>query len=349
MKKSLIISGLSFFLLFGAYSQSITLTNTYGGNDDNVGTSDFLKFDKDGNKEDAVVGDRIQLDLTSENIDARVRVSLVGTDNWAPKGQAYANFKPVKGLNLIGGNKFFWKWTTPGAYLAATDDFLNHGKLAGDNGAGLLYDYSNDSFNLFLAAAAGQESRLDLNFGAQLGLRELVTIGVTAQDVTEKTVTIGAYAAIQAVENLILNFGYTYNTSDGTYIAQTQHLAQISAGYSFGDSGLSLYADAALGLNNKVFAPEADDFVELDSGLPLWTALRANYHLNESLDLNGWVHVKHTLNINDSATEVTAYPYFDFNTSVGTFRSGVRLFFDDSDGYKGFNIPFSWQYKIAAK
>ena len=348
MKKSFIVLGIALASLFSLNAQSISLTNTFGGNSDNVGTGDFLKFDKDGNKQNAVVGDRIQLDLASENIDSRVRLNLVGP-NWTPAGQAYVNFRPVTGLNFIGGNKFFWKWTTPGAYLAATDDYLTHGKLADDNGAGIVYNYDGDAFGLTLAAAVGQASKLDLNFGAQLALKNLLTIGVTAQDVSEKTRSIGAYAAIQSVKNLILNLGYTYNTSDATYIAKTQHLIQASAGYTFSDAGLSLYADAALGLNKKAFSTASDDFADLDDGLPVWGAVRANYALNEKVDLNGWVHLNHILNAADSRTDITLYPYFDYKSSYGTFRSGVRVFFDDKDGYKGFNIPISWQYKIAAK
>ena len=146
-----------------------------------------------------------------------------------------------------------------------------------------------------------------------------------------------------------MNFGYTYNTSDSSYIAATQHLAQVSVGYTFRDLGLSLYADAAAGLNNKVFASDADDFVELDDGIPFWSAIRAAYTLNDKIELNGWVQLNHSLGATDSTTTVKAYPYFDYKTGVGTFRTGVRLYFNDSDGYNGFSIPFSWQYKIAAK
>ncbi len=349
MKKSLVVLGIALASLFSLNAQSISLTNTFGGNSDNVGTGDFLKFDEDGNKGDALIGDRIQLDVTSENIDSRIRLNLVGENNWATKTQAYVNFRPVTGLNFIGGNKFFWKWTTPGAYLAATDDYLTHGKLADDNGAGIVYNYDSDAFSLTLVSAVGQTSKLDLNFGAQLAIKNVVTIGATAQDVSEKTRTIGAYAALQSVKNLILNFGYTYNNSDASYIAKTQHLIQASAGYTFTEVGLSLYADAALGLNNKAFDPASDDFAELDDGIPVWGAIRANYALNEKVALNGWVHLNHILNATDSRTDITFYPYFDYKSSVGTFRSGVRVFFDDKDGYKGFNIPISWQYKIAAK
>ena len=165
MKKFLIVWSFFAFISAGLSAQSLSLTNTFGGNSDNVGTSDFLKFDQDSNKKAAVVGDRIQLDLASEYLDSRVRLNLSGDKNYAPALQGYLNFRPFKPVNIIGGNKFFWKWTTAGAYLAAIDDFLVHGKLADDNGAGLVLNFAPEDkdFGLTFAAAVGERESLDLN------------------------------------------------------------------------------------------------------------------------------------------------------------------------------------------
>ena len=354
-------------------AQSVTLTNTFGGNNDNVGTSDFLKFDGDGDKTDAVVGDRLQLDVASEHIDSRIRLNIVNGS--AVATNAYVNFRPIQPLNFIAGNTFFWKWTTPGAYLAATDDYLAHGKLADSNGAGVVYNLVSDDVGITFAASVGAQSRLDLNFGAQFALKDTLTIGVTAQDVTESTVSVGAYFALHAVENLLLNLGYTYNPADTSYYtgqqasnikesydganAQpgTQHLAQLSVGYTLSDvgNGLSLYADIATGLNNKTHYYTVNtttgtdsDFYELDDGVPFYGAVRANLKATENLDVNFWVRGNHWLGAKDTYDAVTVYPYFDYKTNVGTFRAGVRAFFNKDDGFNGFNIPFSWQYKIAA-
>ena len=64
MKRSIAYFGLILGAVAGLAAQSVSLTNTFGGNSDNVGTSDFLKFDKDGDKSNIVVGDRVQLDVS---------------------------------------------------------------------------------------------------------------------------------------------------------------------------------------------------------------------------------------------------------------------------------------------
>lgn len=347
MKRSIAYFGLVLGAVAGLAAQSVSLTNTFGGNSDNVGTSDFLKFDKDGDKSNLVVGDRVQLDVSSEKIDSRVRLNIKGDTGYANALQGYVNFRPVEQLNFVAGNKFFWKWSTAGAYLAAIDDILNHGKLADDNGAGLVLNFAKEENNsaFTFASAFGNQSRLDLNFGAQFVVKDTFTIGVTAQDVTTDTRSLGAYAAITSIDNFLLNFGYTYNLTDAGYIQGAQHVAQVSVGYTIKDAGLSIYADLLSGLNNKSnYNETTEKFDKLDSGLPIYAAFRTNYKLNENFDLNGSIKINHYLEADDNGTSVTVYPYFDYKTNVGTFRSGLRVFFDD--GYKGFNIPFSWQLKL---
>lgn len=350
MKKSIISVFTALLLASAASAQNVSLTNTFGGNSDNVGTTDFLKFDKDANKKDATVGDRIQLDVASENVDGRIRLNISGDKNWTTGLQAYANVRPVQPLNIIGGNKFFWKWATAPAYLPAIDDYLNHGKLADDNGAGLVLNLApeNSEIGFKFAAAAGNQSRLDLNLGAEFSIQDIVTLSATAQDVTEKSRSIGAYVGLKSVKNLILNAGYTYNNTDVNYILGTQNLIQFSVGYTFEEIKFSLYADLLAGLNNKSnFNTATDDFAELESGIPLTAVVRANYKVNEKLDLYTTIDFKHKLLPGSTSDTFTVYPYFDYYTSLGTIRSGLRVFFNDKDGFNGFNIPFSWQYKIS--
>lgn len=354
MKKYLLALGLVSLIVGGLSAQSVTITNTFGGNSDNTGTSDFLKFDDNGDKDTAVVGDRIQLDVASEHIDSRVRLNISGDNNFSLGLQGYLNFRPFKQVNFIGGNKFFWKWATPGAYLGAIDDYLVHGKLADDNGGGVVlnFDSENSKVAATFAGAVGLDSKLDLNFGTQFNVKNLFILGLTGQDLTKSSASFAGYVALTAVKNLTLNFGYTYNNTDKGYIQGTQHLAQISVGYKFEAIPLTVYADGLTGLNNNSnYIELTESYVDLDSGsgVPFYAAFRANYNVSDYLDINGSVKVNHKLELDDSVTTVTVYPYFDVKTKIGTFRSGARVLFDSDDGYKGFNIPFSWQYKIAAK
>ena len=247
--KKIVFAGLLVISTLTAMSAEgkISLTNTFGGDSGQIAGNNFLRFDKDGNKKDISVSERAQIDLVSEKIDSRVRLDfknlasgLTETSDILLNG--YINFRPIEQLNFIGGNQFFWKWATPGAYLAATDDYYAHGKLADANGAGTVFNLNSDDFGLILAGAVGKESRLDLNFGAQFALKDSFTVGVTAQDVTEKSYTIASYVAVNAVKNLLLNFGYAYNPNSVPLKHTTQHLAQVSAGWTFEDQGLSQQA-----------------------------------------------------------------------------------------------------------
>ena len=68
MKKILGIALVSAVLAGGAFAQSISLTNTFGGDTDNIGSNgEFISINKDGTKETtSSIGDRIQLDVSSE-------------------------------------------------------------------------------------------------------------------------------------------------------------------------------------------------------------------------------------------------------------------------------------------
>ena len=103
MKKIFIAVMVGASFLASSFAQSVSLTNTFGGDKNNTKANDFLVFDKDFNKPTVSVGDRIQLDVASEKIDSRIRFDI--TDKLALTG--YVNFRPVEWLNFIGGNKFF--------------------------------------------------------------------------------------------------------------------------------------------------------------------------------------------------------------------------------------------------
>ena len=350
MKKIIAVGVTALLMVCTAGAQSISLTNTFGGNQDNVGTSDFLKFNADGTKQNAVVGDRIQFDVGSEKIDGRVRINIQGDNNFATKLQAYANVRPIKQLNFIAGNTFFWKWSSSPAYLAGIDDFLAHGLLLDNNGFGLLADIApeDSGFSFKLAGGLGVDTHVDLNLGAEFTLNGIFKIAATAQDLVKEARTISAYAELLSVENLLLNAGYVYNNSDVNYIQSTQHLVQVSAGYTVKDINLSFYATVLSGLNNKAFNSATETFVEKAEGVPLTAAVRFYYADLENLNIGTSATYKHVLNDADSTTNITVYPFIDYNTRVGTFRTGIRASFND-DGYNGLSIPFSWQYTIASK
>ena len=268
--------------------QKVSVTNILGGNTDNTGAKDFVQFDKDWNKQDMNIGDRVQLDVSSDHIDARVRtdfaISTIDGKNASTRLRAYATVKPTEWLSITGGNSFFTKYAIAPAYLAASDDYVNHGKLTDENGAGLILNFAGVKLASSIGAAARADKKVDLNFGASYQVDDVVSLGFTAQDVTEDARSFSAYAGLLAVEGLGLNAGYTYNYNNTSYLGSTQNALQISTSYTIEDAGLSLYADYMMGFNN-VLGDGSGAKYEKD-GMPIYAALRGNYKATENLDVN---------------------------------------------------------------
>ena len=88
MKKLLAASVAGILVCASVLAQKVSLTNTFGANDDNTGNGDFLEFNRkvkdngdldDGfENEEAHVDNRLQLDFSSEKLDGRVRMETYG-------------------------------------------------------------------------------------------------------------------------------------------------------------------------------------------------------------------------------------------------------------------------------
>ncbi len=337
MKKHFIATAVLLSFLGGAFAQSVSLSNTFGGDSDNTKADDFLIFDKDFNKQAVSVGDRVQLDVASEKLDSRIRLDI--TNKLSLSG--YVNLRPVEFLNFIGGNKFFSKWAIPSASLLANDDVVSYGKLADNDGAGVVLDIAGFKFSTAVAA----ESRLNLNFGLLYSQKDMFNVGFTAQDVTEKSVSFGWFAGLNSIKNLTLNAGYVYNYNNDDYLPSTEHALQVSYSYDFGDSGWFLASDMQIGLNNIKGDGSGDAYAQ--DGIPYYIALAASYAPLDNLNLNLKADVRHGLE-SDKDNNYVLYPYGEYKTSVGTFTLGVRTAFD-TDGFAGLSIPFSWKYKLSKK
>ena len=112
-------------LASGVSAQSITLTNIFGGNADNLYSSDFITLTKndDGklNKGNVNVADRLQLDFKGDKILGRVRLEAkTGTvngklaTNFDTKDsdirlRGFVGFNPWEFLTIAGRKKFFKK------------------------------------------------------------------------------------------------------------------------------------------------------------------------------------------------------------------------------------------------
>ena len=342
-------------LASGVSAQSITLTNIFGGDADNLYSNDFIKLEKDDdgklNKGNVNVADRLQLDFKGDKILGRVRLEAkTGTvngklaTNFDTKDsdirlRGFIGFNPWEFLTIAGGNSFFSKYSLSAAYLAASDDQESHGNLLDTDGAGVIFNIAG----LKIAGGVAAESRLNLNFAASYDIKDVVSLGFTFQDVTTEAFSFAGYAGLNAVEDLILNVGYIYN-HEGGYLASAEQAVQFSAGYTFKDIGLTLLGDLQLGLTKNGAKDKDGKYAEYDRA-PLYTKVVAGISPLDNLDVNL------AFTLTDEGKDVVAYsfyPYIDYDTGLGTIRTGARFNFKDSD-FSGIDIPLSWTYKFKIK
>ena len=340
-------------LASGVSAQSITLTNIFGGDADNLYSSDFITLTKDNdgklNKGNVNVADRLQLDFKGDKILGRVRLEAkTGTvngklaTNFDTKDsdirlRGFVGFNPWEFLTIAGGNSFFTKYSLSAAYLAASDDQESHGNLLDTNGAGLK-----------IAGGVAAESRLNLNFAASYDIKDVVSLGFTFQDVTTEAFSFAGYAGLNAVEDLILNVGYIYN-HEGGYLASAEQAVQFSAGYTFKDIGLTLLGDLQLGLTKNGAKDKDGKYAEYDR-VPLYTKVVAGISPLDNLDVSLAFTLSNAYDKDEVADVVkySFYPYIDYDTGLGTIRTGARFNFKDSD-FSGIDIPLSWTYKFKIK
>lgn len=354
-------------LASGVSAQSITLTNIFGGDADNLYSSDFITLTKDDdgklNKGNVNVADRLQLDFKGDKILGRVRLEAKtgtvngkfskalqegtlfdkdGTTDLRIRG--FVGFNPWEFLTIAGGNSFFTKYSLSAAYLAASDDQESHGNLLDTNGAGVIFNIAG----LKIAGGVAAESRLNLNLAASYDIKDVVSLGFTFQDVTTEAFSFAGYAGLNAVEDLILNVGYIYN-HEGGYLASAEQAVQFSAGYTFKDIGLTLLGDLQLGLTKNGAKDKDGKYTEYDRA-PLYTKVIAGISPLDNLDVSLAFTLSNAYDKDEVADVVkySFYPYIDYDTGLGTIRTGARFNFADSD-FNSIDIPLSWTYKFKIK
>ena len=354
-------------LASGVSAQSITLTNIFGGDADNLYSGDFITLEKDDdgnlNKGNVNVADRLQLDFKGDKILGRVRLEAKtgtvngkfskalqegtlfdkdGTTDLRIRG--FVGFNPWEFLTIAGGNSFFTKYSLSAAYLAASDDQESHGNLLDTNGAGVIFNIAG----LKIAGGVAAESRLNLNLAASYDIKDVVSLGFTFQDVTTEAFSFAGYAGLNAVEDLILNVGYIYN-HEGGYLASAEQAVQVSAGYTFKDIGLTLLGDLQLGLTKNGAKDKDGKYAEYDRA-PLYTKVVAGISPLDNLDVSLAFTLSNAYDKDEVADVVkySFYPYIDYDTGLGTIRTGARFNFKDSD-FSGIDIPLSWTYKFKIK
>lgn len=367
MKKTL-IGGAALLLAASLASADISLSSTFGGNEDNIWGNDFMSWsrkdddpattDRDESDEFessvANVSERLQLDYSSEKIDGRLRLEFNANNNINGKNapvrlRGFARFTPVEQIQFAAGNDFFTKYGVSAAYLAAADDTYSSGKMAE---SGLAFTAKFNTFK-FVANWAGDSQvdnldKLGLNFGADFVIPDTVKIGTTLKNITSDDRTFAIFAGLGSVENLVLNAGYIYNAND---VFPAKHALQASAAYTFKDAGINVAADVVSVLTNEyVKDGETEEYKNSDGDkvYPFYTRVAASYSATENLKVKGDVKLS-TLLGEDYSTETVVYPSVEYKLpkKMGSVQAGVRFTFQDlkdNGGLQKFSIPLCWKW-----
>lgn len=288
MKKSL-IGGAALLLAASLASADISLSSTFGGNEDNIWGNDFMSWsrkkddpattDRDESDEFessvANVSERLQLDYSSEKIDGRLRLEFsnskhtataekddagevtvkdaykidLGGKNGSLRLRGFARFTPVEQIQFAAGNDFFTKYGVSAAYLAAADDTYSSGKMAE---SGLAFTAKFNTLK-FVANWAGDSQADNLD---KLGLN------FGADFVIPDTVKIGTtlknITSDDRTFGIFAGLGSVENlVLNAGYIYNdhdkfdAKHALQVSAGYTFKDAGIKVSADVISALTNE--------------------------------------------------------------------------------------------------
>lgn len=367
MKKTL-IGGAALLLAVSLASADISLSSTFGGNEDSIWGNDFMSWsrkdddpattDRDESDEFessvANVSERLQLDYSSEKIDGRLRLEFnannkINGKNAPVRLRGFARFTPAEQIQFAAGNDFFTKYGVSAAYLAAADDTYSSGKMAE---SGLAFTAKFNTFK-FVANWAGDSQvdnldKLGLNFGADFVIPDTVKIGTTLKNITSDDRTFGIFAGLGSVENLVLNAGYIYNAND---VFPAKHALQASAAYTFKDAGINVAADVVSVLTNEyVKDGETEEYKNSDGDkvYPFYTRVAASYSATENLKVKGDVKLS-TLLGEDYSTETVVYPSVEYKLpkKMGSLQAGVRFTFQDlkdNGGLQKFSIPLCWKW-----
>lgn len=388
MKKTL-IGGAALLLAASLASADISLSSTFGGNEDNIWGNDFMSWsrkdddpattDRDESDEFessvANVSERLQLDYSSEKIDGRLRLEFsnskhtataekdddgtvtvkdaykinLGGKNGSLRLRGFARFTPLEQIQFAAGNDFFTKYGVSAAYLAAADDTYSSGKMAE---SGLTFNTKFSGLK-FVANWAGDSKvdnidKLGLNFGADWVIPDAVKLGATFKNVTSDDRTIGVFAGLGSVENLVLNAGYIYNDNDKF---AAKHALQASAGYTFKDAGIKVSADVISALTNEYISNgETEEYKNSDGDkiYPFYTRAAASFAVTENVSVKGDVQLS-TIFGQDNSTKTVVYPTVSYKLpkKMGSVSAGVRFTFQDlkdNGGLQKFSIPLCWKW-----
>ncbi len=347
-----IFSLTAFFLLFSAelFAQKITLTNTFGGDQDKIKSSDALVLERNENQFFATSGmlfaNRTQLDFEWDKIESRLRLEEYFTYNNSSSEQelnvnfkGFFRFKFIPQLSFLAGNSFFSKFPVEAAYLAASDDVPKFGRML-KNGAGVYSEipFLSDSEKTIclMKFSAGIEDdvfdsteNLKLDFAADFVFPKIFSIGFTAQDVLDASFgKYAVFAGLNFVPNLTLNFGYSYNNTDEDFLVnEAMHSLICSVEYKVKSLGLKFSNDFICALSNEYLGKSAKKYYE-NNAIPFMDRIYAEYDF--SSEYSAALDFRADGFFNEENVSFVIHPSVQYKTlsKILTLNAGLRFYFE---------------------
>ena len=371
--KKIVSAMLAGVLVCGALNaQSIKVTNTFGGDSDNTGSSDLFTYDRQKNEDGSYkdkygnttrASDRLQLDVSGKDFDSRLRMEI-GTTKLNGKESSvrfrgYGRFKIVDGFQVIAGNDFFTKVAVDAGYLAASDDYPKYARILQNGFGGIVKgSFGNDNEKYFNIAGGikgtddsyNDKDTFGLDAGMNFGIKNVMSVGASLQNMAGNNLSAGVFVGLNNVENLILNAGYIYNNTDTDFIAKSaKNTISLSAGYKFQESGIFLAADVMSAISNEYL--EDGDTKEYENDgkklIPFLAKGCVSYKVKDNLTAGVKAKVAMMIGDDDSRkTELYPNIVYTLADKMGTVTTGVRLNLD-KDGLYKIAIPLSWKCTFA--
>jgi len=354
------------------FAQKISVTNILGGDKTETGFDDVLSFYRSADNsfsfsKDSFISDRFQVDTKSKRISSRVRTdfSLSKNQKVFPSFsfRGYGMFFPVEYFGFGAGNSFFQKYTLKGSYLGASDDSPNTGHLVNEGVVfyGIFPLEKIGSVNAAFSVSSDSEKSLLYNAGFEYELPEVFSLGAVFQNIKNKAFRYGVYSGLLYFEGFYLNTGFVFNFRDSDFLPfsvnsknvsdefNTEYALLFSSGYENKDKNFGVFADLISGVNNSYVKKSGKKGNYKDNEIPLFTAVRINYKVNENL----FFETRSNLSLMIPAKTYIHYELYGggeykFFEKWGTVKSGARINFSGKE-ITGFSFPVIWKIKVSEK
>lgn len=321
--KKLLLSVLCVLLLSSLFAQEIKITNSFGGDSDNLEGEDFLSFP---NEAGMLFSDRLQVSYKSKIFDGKVRFDIWNTENSEDEDFYISPNIKLKGfgkinignyISIIAGNSYFSNFDIKAGELFASDTIPNYGKIVKSGlslyseipfdkkgktklklGTGIDYDSIFDSFE-----------DLDLNFGADFIYKNLFYTGLSLRSIPHGE--FGKYSIFAGgkFSDFKVNGGFIYNNTDDDILPnEAKYSASISGRYKNDDLGFSIAADIVSGLNSQYLSSKKEKTKNYkNNAIPFMAAADFGYDPTDNLSIGLNITYEQMLRLNDTSI-ITIYP-----------------------------------------